>query len=122
MFPTNTEEVPALFRGMLRDIVACSDYQEVCRLLNLVPAGPDVDEIEHQQSHYRLGEFGQVSQEALVHADVAAEVLYKLMHLGKETPQDPDDDRSRQMFHLIARTSVSTVVAHLLEKGHLGVA
>ena len=116
-----TEEVPALFRGMLRDIVACRDYHEVCRLMGLVPAGPDVDEIEHRQSHYRLSEFRQVSDEALAHADIAAQVLYRLVHIG-DGPDAPADERGQHMYQLVARTAVSTVVAHLLEKGHLGVA
>ncbi|MFH9731903.1 hypothetical protein [Streptomyces sp. NPDC017260] len=121
MAPIETAEAPALFRGMLRDIVACDDYAEVCRLLDLVPAGPDVDEIEHRQSHYRLEEFHQVSDEALSHADVAAEVLYRLTHINQCAPSC-EDDQQRQMFHLVSRTAVTTVVAHLLEKGHLGVA
>lgn len=119
MVPIETDETPALFRGMLRDIVACSDYHEVCRLLGLVPAGPDVDEVEHRQSHCRLGEFHQVADEALSHADIAADVLYRLTHINQ---RGPEDDRSRQMFQLVARTAVGTVLAHLLEKGHLGVA
>ncbi|MGW3860271.1 hypothetical protein ACWEDZ_02135 [Streptomyces sp. NPDC005047] len=118
---------PALFRGMLRDVVACHDYHQVCRLLGLVPAGPDVDEIEHRQSHNRIEEFSQVGQEALAHADIAAEVLFRLMHINCEDPEDPEDDededdeRARAMYHLVSRTAVATVLAHLLENRTLGV-
>ncbi|WP_274032493.1 hypothetical protein [Streptomyces sp. MMBL 11-1] len=113
------EEAPALFRGMLRDIVACSDYQEVCRKLGLVPASPDVDRIEHLLSHTRIEEFNRLATDAFRHADVAALVLYRLSRIHDE--DDADSEVERQMFQAISRTAVATVVAHLLEKGRLGV-
>ncbi|MFC9505375.1 hypothetical protein [Streptomyces sp. NPDC057002] len=118
--PTETS-APVLFRGMLRDIVACHDYHEVCRLLGLVPAGPDVEDIEHRQSHMRIDQFGEVADEALSHADVAAEVIYKLTHIFSDEEEDEDCARARAMYHLVSRTAVATVVAHLLENGTLGV-
>ena len=115
-----TSEAPAVFRGMLRDIVACQDYAQVCRMLGLVPAGPDVDEIEHHQSHERIEEFGRVSKDALSHASVAAEVLFRLTHLG-DVEAEEADEKGRAMFHLVSRTATAAVIAHLLENGTLGV-
>jgi hypothetical protein len=117
--PDIETEAPALFRGMLRDIVACSDYAEVCRMMELVPAGPDVDQVEHYKSHMRLNEFSRVADSALVHADVAADVLYRLTRICD--PDAEDDERSREMFHILARTALTTVLAHLMEKGTLEV-
>ncbi|MEW1922293.1 hypothetical protein [Streptomyces sp. NPDC088360] len=108
---------PAVFRGMLRDIIACRDYDEVCQILGLVPAGPDVDEVEHLQSHTRIEQFLPVAVEALTHADVAAEVLYHLTHLS-ECEQEPDE-RSQAMFTFVARTACTIVISHLLENGTL---
>lgn len=116
-----TEEAPALFRGMLRDIVACSDYNEVCRMLGLVPAGPDVDRIEHYQSHLRIEEFNRMAGDAFRHADVAAQVLYRLSRIHDDDDDGDAHEMERQMFQAISRTAVATVVAHLLEKGRLGV-
>ncbi|MET7631730.1 hypothetical protein ABZS53_14940 [Streptomyces sp. NPDC005499] len=115
--PDIETEAPAIFRGMLRDVVACSDYAEVCRLLELVPAGPDVDEIEHYQSHVRIEEFLPVAQETLSHADVAANVLYRLTRLGEAAEED--DERARAMFLFVTRTACTAVIAHLLQNGTL---
>jgi hypothetical protein len=112
-------EGPAIFRGMLRDIVACDDYPEVCRKLGLVPAGPDVDSIEHYKSHERIDEFNKVADEAFPHAEIAADLLYRLVRLGN--PEAVDDDCERVMFTVVSRTAVATVNSHLLEKGTLGV-
>ncbi|MET9360352.1 hypothetical protein ABZX93_05535 [Streptomyces sp. NPDC006632] len=115
--PDIETEAPAIFRGMLRDVVACSDYAEVCRLLGLVPAGPDVDEIEHYQSHVRIEEFMPVAAEVLSHADVAASVLYRLTHMGE--CEEDGDERSRAMFHFVTRSACTAVISHLLQKGIL---
>lgn len=121
---TEISEAPAIFRGMLRDIVACGDYHEVCRMLGLVPAGPDVDQIEHYKSHMRIEEFNKVAREVFPHADIAADLLYRLVRLnrdGHEDTEDDEDDPERMMFAVVSRTAVATVIGHLLEKGTLGV-
>lgn len=115
--PDIEAEAPAIFRGMLRDVVACSDYDEVCQLLGLVPAGPDVDEIEHYQSHARIEKFMPVAEEALSHADVAARVLHRLTRMGECA--ENGDERSLAMFHFVTRTACTAVIAHLLQKGIL---
>lgn len=117
--PTQISEAPAIFRGMLRDVVACSDYDEVCRMLGMVPAGPDVDRIEHYQSHMRIEEFNKVADEVLPHADIAGDVLYRLVRLNRD--EDDEDETERTMFAVLSRTAVATVIGHLLEKGTLGV-
>lgn len=119
--PTQTSEAPAILRGMLRDIIACDDYYTVCRLMGMVPAGPDVDEIEHYKSHERLERFDPVAEDAFTHADIAAELLYRLTHLGCDGEDDEDENRERAMFTLVSRTAASTVIGYLLEKGILGV-
>ncbi|WNI17592.1 hypothetical protein [Actinacidiphila sp. ITFR-21] len=115
--PDIEAEAPAIFRGMLRDVVACSDYAEVCRLLGLVPAGPDVDEIEHYQSHARIADFIPVAADALSHADVAANLLYRLTRMGEH--EEDGDERSQTMFHFVTRTACTAVISHLLQKGIL---
>ena len=115
--PDIESEAPAIFRQMLRDIVACSDFDEVCLLLGMVPAGPDVDEVEHLHSHTRIERFLAVAAETLSHADVAANVLYRLTHLSEAGQQI--DERSKAMFHFVTRTACTAVIAHLLEKGTL---
>ncbi|NIY68025.1 hypothetical protein [Streptomyces malaysiensis] len=115
--PDLKTEAPAIFRGMLRDIIACPDYTDVCQILGLVPAGPEVDEAEHQQSHVRIEEFLPVAEDALVHADVLAEVLFQLTHMGECDTEDSAD--GRLMFRFVSRTAVSTVISHLLQKGAL---
>ncbi|MFJ3271034.1 hypothetical protein [Streptomyces sp. NPDC086776] len=115
--PDIETEAPVIFRGMLRDVVACSDFDDVCRLLELVPAGPDVDEIEHYQSHARIEEFMPVAVEALTHADVAADVLYRLTRLGEH--EEGPDERAQAMFLFVTRTACTAVIAHLLQKGTL---
>lgn len=108
---------PAIFRGMLRDIVACSDYDDVCLLLGLVPAGPEVDEVEHLASHYRIERFMPVAAEALNHADVAANVLCRLTRLsGDEREVDED---SLAMFNFVTRAACTAVISQLLESGAL---
>ncbi|MFD9815104.1 hypothetical protein [Streptomyces sp. NPDC059080] len=114
--PDIETEAPAIFRGMLRDVVACSDYDEVCQMLDLVPAGPEVDEVEHLQSHTRIEQFMPIAREALSHADVAAQVLYQLTRLGEE---EEGDERSRAMFHFVTRIACTAVICHLLQNGTL---
>ncbi|MGW1180114.1 hypothetical protein ACWD7Y_04260 [Streptomyces drozdowiczii] len=116
--PDIETSAPALFRGMLRDIVACSDYDEVCLLLGLVPAGPDVDEIEHLQSHSRIAQFIPVARQALDHADVAANVLCRLTHLNADG-EETTDERALAMFLFVARAASTAVISHLLESGTL---
>lgn len=117
---TQISEAPAIFRGMLRDIVACRDYAEVCRMLNLVPASTEVDLIEHHKSHARIRGLDPVADEALTHAEIAAEVLYRLTHMHDH---DQDDDGSeRAMFRVVSRTTVAMVLGHLIEQGLLEVA
>ncbi|MEV7902197.1 hypothetical protein [Streptomyces anulatus] len=120
MYDTETNEVPALFRGMLRDIVACRDYREVCRKLGLVPASPDVDRREHYQSHARMEGFDVMADDVFLHADVAGQVLYRLSRVH-QADDDGDHEIERQVFQAISRTAVATVIAHLLEQGRLGV-
>ncbi|MEU9050192.1 hypothetical protein AB0D37_07265 [Streptomyces sp. NPDC048384] len=115
--PDIETSAPALFRGMLRDIVACSDFDEVCLLLGLVPAGPDVDKVEHLHSHDRIERFLPVAAEALWHADVAANVLCRLTHL-RDGGQDIDE-HTKAMFLFVSRTASTAVIAHLLENGTL---
>lgn len=120
---TEISEAPAIFRGMLRDVVACSDYHEVCRMLGLVPAGPEVDQVEHYKSHMRIEEFNTVADEVFPHADIAADMLYRLVRLNRDGEDDEidEDDSERAMFTVVSRTAVATVIGHLLEKGTLGV-
>lgn len=121
---TETSEVPAIFRGMLRDVIECGAYPEVCRRLGLVPAGPDVDRIEHYKSHMRIDEFGEVAGVVFCHADIAADLLYRLARLNRNGDEDTEeaDDIERQMFTAVSRTAAATVIGHLLEKGVLEVA
>ncbi|AZM47780.1 hypothetical protein DMB38_20095 [Streptomyces sp. WAC 06738] len=120
--PDTEIQAPAIFRGMLRDVVACGDYHEVCRMLGLVPAGPDVDQIEHYKSHMRIEEVNTVAPEVFAHADIAADLLYRLVRLNRDGDEPEDeDDPERAMFAVISRTAVATVVGHLLENGTLGV-
>jgi hypothetical protein len=119
--PTQISEAPAILRGMLRDVVACSDYDTVCRMLGMVPAGPDVDRIEHYKSHERIEEFNRVADDVFAHADIAAELLYKLVRLNRDEDDDEEDDSEHAMFTVVSRTAVATVIGHLLEKGTLGV-
>lgn len=113
-------EAPAILRGMLRDVVACSDYHAVCEMLGMVPAGPDVDEIEHYKSHARIEAFNKVARDVFTHADIAAEMLYRLVRLNRDD-EDDEDDSERAMFAVVSRTAVATVIGHLIEKGTLGV-
>ncbi|MEU3979603.1 hypothetical protein AB0465_18070 [Streptomyces griseoviridis] len=115
--PDIETSAPAVFRGMLRDIVACRDFDEVCLMLGLVPAGPDVDEVEHIQSHQRIEQFMPVAYEALSHADVAANVLCRLTHLSGDGRDI--DERSMAMFNFVSRTACTAVISHLLENGTL---
>lgn len=118
----DTLEALAISRGMLRDIVACRDYHEVCRMLGLVPPGPDVDEVEHYKSHMRIEEFNKVAGDVFPHADIVAELLYRLLRLNREGEEEEDeDDFERTVFTVVSRTAVATVIGHLLEKGTLGV-
>ncbi|WP_369042204.1 hypothetical protein [Streptomyces sp. Midd1] len=116
---TEISEAPAILRGMLRDVVACSEYDELCRRLGLVPAGPEVDRIEHYNSHMRIERFNEVAHEVFAHADIAAEMLCKLSRLTRD--DDEDDDAERAMYSVVSRAAVATVIGHLLEKGTLGV-
>jgi hypothetical protein len=108
---------------MLRDVVACSDYHEVCRMLGMVPAGPDVDQIEHYKSHMRIEEFNTVAGPVFTYADIAADVLYRLVRLNRDDEDDEadEDDPERAMFTVLSRTAAATVIGHLLENGTLGV-
>ncbi|MEU1552116.1 hypothetical protein ABZ517_05265 [Streptomyces scabiei] len=117
--PDTELQAPAIFRGMLRDVVACRDYHEVCRMLGLVPASPDVDQIEHYKSHMRIEEFNRVAGEVFSHADIAADLLYRLARLNRD--DDEEDDSERDMFTAVSRTAAATVIGHLLESGTLGV-
>lgn len=119
--PTQIPEAPAILRGMLRDIVACSDYDEVCRKLGMVPAGPDVDRQEHLQSHMRIEELNRVADEVFAHADIAADVLYQLVRLNRECDHEEEDEAEAAMFAVVSRTAAATVITHLLENGTLGV-
>ncbi|MEU1816061.1 hypothetical protein ABZ543_12820 [Streptomyces roseifaciens] len=114
---SHTLSPPAVFRGMLRDIVACADYPQVCQRLGLVPASDDVDRMEHYQSHQRLIDYLDVAEPAICHAAVAADVLYSLTHLA----DGDSDDAERELFHFIARSATSAVIAHLLHIGVLAV-
>ncbi|WP_329272018.1 hypothetical protein [Streptomyces sp. NBC_01451] len=108
---------------MLRDVVPCRDYHEVCRMLGLVPAGPEVDQVEHYQSHMRIEAFNRVAEEVFPHADIAADMLYRLACLNRdgEDCEIDEDDPERDMFTAVSRTAVAAVIGHLLEKGTLGV-
>jgi len=118
----DTMEALAISRGMLRDIVACGDYHEVCRMLGLVPAGPDVDAVEHYKSHMRIEEVLKVGPEMFSHADIAADLLFRLVRLNRgDEEEDDGDEAERTMFAVISRTAVATVLGHLLENGALGV-
>lgn len=109
-------DTPVVFRGMLRDVVRCSDYNEVCRMLGLVPSGPDVDYLEHYAKHERVHDFSYVGTTAIRYADVAAEVVYKLMHAGDDKEPNP---KAHAMFQFVSRTAVATVISHLIENGTL---
>ncbi|MFF8283367.1 hypothetical protein ACF06W_11660 [Streptomyces albus] len=115
--PEIETEVRTVFRAMLRDVVACSDYHEVCHLLGLVPASPDVDEVEHDQSHARIAGFMPVAAQTLLHADIASSVLYRLIQL--DDSDEEDEPYARAVLDVIARTACSTVISHLLEQGTL---
>ena len=118
---TQISEAPAIFRGMLRDVVACSDFDEVCRLLGLVPASPEVDRIEHYQSHMRIEKLNQVADEVFARTDIAADMLVRLTRLNREVDDDEDDEDERAMYAVISRTAVGAVLGHLLDQGILEV-
>lgn len=115
--PEIETEAPAIFRGMLRDLIACDSFDEISDAFGLVPAGPDVDRVEHAMSHARIEEFMPIAEDTLTHADVAADVLFQLTHMEEE---DEDDD-GLAMFHFISRTASCAVISHLLENGVLAV-
>ena len=119
--PTQLSEAPAILRGMLRDVVPCRDYRAVCEALDMVPAGPDVDEIEHYKSHMRIKEFNEVANEVFAHAEIAAELLYKLDRLNHDVDDEDEDDAERHMISIVSRTAAAVVIGHLIEKGTLGV-
>lgn len=110
---------PVVFRGMLRDIVACDDFSDACRMLGLIPSSPDVDEVEHLQSHQRLELFGDVADEALAHAEIAGDVLYRVICAHHDCAGH--SEQAKAMYQFICRTAVATVTAHLLEDGTLAV-
>ncbi|MFE5853233.1 hypothetical protein ACFQ61_08425 [Streptomyces sp. NPDC056500] len=113
-------EMQGVFRGMLRDVVECSEFASVCRQLGLVPAGPDVDEIEHYQSHIRLQGFSSVAAETISHADIAAEVILQLTRMDAHGDQDDEEsERTRLSYTLITRTACTAVISHLLHQGIL---
>ena len=114
-------EAPAIFREMLRDVVACRDYHEVCRMLGLVPAGPEVDAADHDKSHMRIEEFNRVARDVFPVADIAGDVLYRLVRLNRDDAPEDEDDTEHAMFTVLSRTAAATVIGHLLEKGTLGV-
>ncbi|MGW3153686.1 hypothetical protein [Streptomyces sp. NPDC001089] len=117
---TQISEAPAILRGMLRDIVACSDYAEVCQMLGMVPAGPEVDWMEHQQSHTRTQQLNRVVDEVFAHADIAADLLHQLVRLNR-CDCDDEDGTEQAMFTVISRTAAATVLGYLIENGTLEV-
>ncbi|MEV6310017.1 hypothetical protein AB0M10_15630 [Streptomyces sp. NPDC051840] len=113
--PDIKAESPAILRGMLRDIVACSDYDEVCQTLGLIPASPEVEKAEHHQSHVRVRRYLPAAGATLGHADVAADLLYQLT----QPDQDGREDERRAMFRFVCRTACTAVIAQLLHKNIL---
>jgi hypothetical protein len=70
---------PILIRRVLRDVMPDGAVDEVGELFDLVPAGPEVDAIEKQESNIRLGVCQPVSQHLDVYAYILAHILSKFL-------------------------------------------
>lgn len=113
-----TSNIPAIFRGMLRDVVHCSEYEQTCKRMGMVPASPEVDHLEHRNSHARIRDYAEIEDGANTYADLAAEVV---LHLAYNEDDEAFED-IRDTYHHLARIVSAEVVSHLLEDGTLQIA
>lgn len=70
---------PILIRRVLRDVMPDDAVDEIGELFDLIPAGPDVEAIEKQESNIRLGVCLPVSQHLDVYAYILAHILSKFL-------------------------------------------
>lgn len=116
------ESIRAVSASMLRDIVACRDYPAFCAALALVPPGPDVEALEHRQSHRRLARVEPIAERLAVLGSLAGDVMYAVGRVSSPGCGNEDEDAERRRSCRAFAHAVSVVViSSLADSGHLEV-
>ena len=108
-----------LRRKLVHDLTPCDRVDHFMEVLGMVPASPEVEDMEHRGSHIRLNRIGAIDavmgQVSALAGDIAARCM--LEHQGIDSTVEMVDPYMR-----VAMATTQSVVANLLEMGliHLG--
>lgn len=104
-----------VYRSMVRNLVACAEFEQWCQTLNLVPASEEVDEWEHRQSHSRINAVQSIQTEMAEVAALAGLVAHGLFDGACE------DGSHSELYQHIAVAAVQAAVIRLVDQGKLKV-
>ncbi|WP_157407273.1 hypothetical protein [Actinomadura atramentaria] len=107
-------------RQLAWDTLPCDQVERVLASIGLVPPGPEVSEAEHYASHQRLAATAPVEPVIARYAPQLARLIVTASLVeGVETEPEVAEALVAQYAALIAATT-KTIVAHLIDEGHLG--
>lgn len=109
-----------LAKRLLWDISPCSLAVDAGKVLGLPPASPDVEDMEHTESHQRLTGAALAApfiQEMARHASNAV-VAAIITASGAEAPQE-DRDESAQRLEPVIFQSAFAIIAEMIDMGIL---
>lgn len=115
-----TELYTQLQRKIAWDSLPCDEVRRYMPVLDLVPPSPEGEEIEHQESHRRLGLQQPLQTHLAVTSVMAARALAAL---ALRLPDGPEPAEIVTMvntqFAQTIHVGVSVIVANLLDEGYL---
>lgn len=116
------EQYPMLLRKVAWDVLPCREVQGMLPALTLHPSSPEGAEVEHQDSHKRIGALAPLEDHISVYSAFAARVAAASAIQLNVGETDPNIHALVvQQFAETGHIAASVVVAHLLEEGIISI-
>lgn len=104
-------------RNMLRDLLPCSDFDDVSRQLGFTPASDEVEYLEHVTCHRRREAIEPLMPLIAQLATGAAQVIAGIEGATRG-PLHPDQVG---VYEAVSRGAAFSVIAQLMDHGYIGV-
>ena len=115
-----TETYPLLLRKFAWDVLPCTEVQKFMPIMGLVPASEEGAEIEHRESHKRLGLQEPLQEQIHVYSAMSARVQAAIA-LRLDAGPEPDEIQTFvvKQFAETIHVGASVIIANLLDQGYL---
>jgi hypothetical protein len=117
------EQYPVLLRKVAWDVLPCNEVQTMLPALTLHPSSAEGAEVEHHDSHQRIGRLAPLEDHIAVYSAMAARVAAaSALHLNVGEAPDPNiHGLVLTQFAETGHIAASVTLAHLLEEGIISI-